>query len=149
MNSVKPLLLQGAFFAALYSGARALRVMAQTPLHPAVQARETIRSHAGLATALTQLAKIGDGAALDSILDKVCLVLRYDASDQLDAQWHICRLSSDIVREAKALCTSSSVLTTDELFRDARNCEEEAVPQIETHLDDILHNHLIARAPRS
>ena len=70
-----------------------------------------------------------------------------DAAGGPAAQWRISRLSAEVVRDAEALCVAAPKATSDEVFRAVLTCREEVVPQLQGQLDDLLHNHLLARAP--
>ena len=81
------------------------------------------------------------------LLDTLCTLADRDASGGPAAQWRISRLSAEVVRDAKALCVAAPKATSDEVFRAVLTCREEVVPQLQGQLDDLLHNHLLARAP--
>ena len=149
LNHAKPLLLQAAFFGALYKGAQVLRKYVQTPLHPLVASRpELVTYGEGLADSLTQLAMVEHPVAMKAILDKVCDLIAHASSTNLKAQSHISKLIVEIVHDSKYMLRCVDVSSSDELFRKVQTCREEVLPLLESQLDDILHNHLLDRAPR-
>lgn len=149
VDSVKPILLQGAFFGGLAFGARALRKFVETPLHPLVEARPDIASHPGIASTLSQLARLENPVALESVMNSVSCFLQEDRSEAPAAQWRMSRMCTKIISDAKYMLGSTNMTASDEMFRLVLSCNDEVIPQLETHLDDILHNHLLRRAPRS
>lgn len=150
LNQAKPLLLQAAFFGALYKGAQVLRKFVQTPMHPLVAARPelVVYEGGGLADSLTQLAMVEHPVAMQAILNKVCALVAHASSKDLKAQSHISNLIAEIVHDSKYMLGCVNVSSSDELFRKVQTCREEVLPLLEAQLDDILHNHLLDRAPR-
>lgn len=146
-DMTRPLALQASLFAALGMGAYALRRLASTPLHPRVAERGALLRYPALATAASQLAAVGCGTGFDALLTKLCAIADLDAAGGPAAQWRISRLSAEVVRDAEALCVAAPTVTSDEVFRAVLTCREEVVPQLRGQLDDLLHNHLLARAP--
>ena len=148
MEAAKPILLQGAFFGVLALGAKSLRKLVQAPIHPLVAARPDIAWHPGIASTMSQLAELGNPPALEAIMNSIAGFLAADRSGEPSAQWHMSRMSTKIIHDVKYMLGCVNVTASDEMFRLVLNCNEEVVPQLETHLDDVLHNHLLRRAPR-
>ena len=142
----KPLAMQGAFFAVLGAGVVALRKATETPVDPRVVERPLLTTRCpGLASAVSQLAALGQDEAFEALLDRLCHIVSLDDGTRASAQWEISRQASAAVSEARALCRKACVHGDDARFQAAVSCEEDAVPQIQTHLDDLLHNHLLRR----
>ena len=143
---LRPFLMQGAFFAALHMGARALRKLSHVPAHPIVQQSPYVMSFPGVAATLTQLGAVCDEAGFRALVEKTCTMLHYHVHATDASQWHMSRLIGEIVQDAKMLCAHAPSASSTEMFRDVLACQEEVIPQLQTHLDDILHNHLLSRA---
>ena len=56
-------------------------------------------------------------------------------------------LDAEAVRDADAMCVAAPKAASDEVFRAVLACRDEVVPQLRGQLDDLLHNHLLERAP--
>lgn len=143
--ALQALALQAGFFAAVGLTAYALRRLAATPLHPRVAERGDLLRFPAMAATVSQLAALGDVARLDALLDKLCEIARLDAGGGSAAQWRISRLSAEVVRDADAMCVAAPTATSDEIYRAVLTCREEVVPMLRGQLDDLLHNHLLAR----
>jgi hypothetical protein len=148
LEMARPILLQGAFLGGLAFGARVLRNFVTIPLHPSVVARPDIACHTGIASTMTQLARLDNPLALESVMDSISRFLKEDRSDAPSAQWHMARMCTEIISDVKHMLSCANVTASDELFRVVLICSEEVIPQLETHLEDVLHNHLLRRAPR-
>lgn len=145
---VAPAAMQAGLLSALGAGLYTLRYLARPALHPLVAARVVLAErHPALAAALSQLGTLGNDAAFAALLAKVDAILALDAQGGPAAQWQISRLSAEVVRDADALCKTPLAARSDEVFRAVLTCKDEAVPQIRGQLDDLLHNHLLARSP--
>ena len=138
---------QGTALAGLGAAAFALRALRSAAPHPLVadECPELVRAFPDLALAASQLATLDDEAALRALLGKLREVVRLDATRGAAAQWSISRLSAEIVRDAERMCANAPVAHSDEVFRAALTCREEVVPLLQGQLDDLLHNHLLAR----
>lgn len=142
----KPLAMQGAFFAALGVGAMALRKATETPLDSRVARYPQLAARCpGLGAAASQLAALGQDEAFEALLLRLCFIVDLDDTSRSSAQWEISRHTSSAVREARALCRRACRDGDDARFQAAVACEDDAVPQIQSHLDDLLHNHLLRR----
>lgn len=148
VEAAKPILLQGAFFGALALGAKSLRKLVTPPVHPSVAARPDIAWHPGIASTMSQMARLDNPVALEAIMNSISGLMAEDRSGTPSAQWHMSRMNTKILNDAKYMLGCVNVTASDEMFRLVLNCSEEVIPQLETHLDDILHNHLLRRAPR-
>lgn len=145
-HAVRPIAMQASFFAAMGLGVYTLRRLSTVPLHPSVAAcPEIAQKHPAIAETLSQLAKLDDGDAFHAVLRMVAAVVSIDEQGGPAAQWHISRQNTQIVRRAKSMCSSTNALKTDDAFRVALNCQEETIPQLESHLDNLLHNHILRR----
>lgn len=140
----KPYLLQAGFFAVMGVGLNALRALTTQTIHPLVTGEITM--HPGLAMAMTQLANLQQDRDLQRLVQDINEILRLDSSQTLSAQWWISRKNADVVKRARKLCQDVKHHESDTLFVEAMTCSEEVVPQLEGHLDNLLHNHLLARS---
>ena len=146
MLTPRAVALQAGFFASMGLGAYALRRLMHEPLHPLLAAREASDRYPSLAASLSQLATLGDDEGLRRCLAFFDEIAELDASTRrLDAQWKISRASAELVREAKDMCERVHASASDDVFRAVLTCTDEVVPQLESHLETVLHNHLLAR----
>ena len=135
---------QASFFGAMALGAYTLKLLNRKPLHPLVKEKPELCTHSPvLASLLSQLHCLDDEPGLRRLVEKTADLVAHDKAGRLSAPWRISRLSSDIVRDAKALCDQTKKTDSDELFRNVLFCTEEIIPQMESQLDDLLHNHLL------
>jgi hypothetical protein len=143
----RALAMQGALFGAIGLGALALRRMTITPSHPSVARRAELLQHApALAAAASELALVDEeGARLEALLDDLVRIVRLDRQGGPAAQWRMARLSAKIVRDAEAMCRAAPIAQSERVFRAVMVCREETVPKLRGLLDDLLHNHLLAR----
>lgn len=148
LQHVKPVLLQGAFIAALGVGAKSLRYLSRTPMHPLLNEYPDVAKHPPLQAALTQIAHLGHDVSTRRILEATRGVLQHDAASLPSSQSHITRLSQSIMEIAKRTCEEVDCAGSDEMFRRVLDCQQEAIPQLQVQLDDILHNHLLSRTLR-
>jgi hypothetical protein len=144
---LRGMLVQGSALAGLGVAALALRRLRTAPPHPIVveECPELVQRFPDLATAASQLADLGDDAALRALVRKLASIVRLDAARGPTAQWSISRLSSEVVHDATRMCRAAPVASSDEVFRAALHCRDEVVPLLQGQLDDLLHNHLLAR----
>lgn len=146
MDLVRPVLLQAGVFAALGGALYAMRKLSNDVVHPLVaQYPDLVRRHHGLAVTASRLATLGNAEAFKRVVAALAAVDEADAQGGTTAQWRISRLSAEAVREAKAMCARAPTARSDEAYRAALVCADEVVPQLQGHLDDLLHNHLLAR----
>ena len=129
--------------AAVGLGIHTLSGMRKVELHPLVVGE--VAAYPGLAMALTQLAALGNDAGIESIVEEVNSILLLDGSKALSAQWMISRKSASVLKHARRLCASVNSCESDSKYRTVLLCSEEVIPQLESHLDNILHNHLLSR----
>ena len=146
MKQVKPLVLQGLFLGAIYKSAQGLRKYVQTPIHHLVAQRPEIMV-TPMRDTLSQIAKLGNDTGLQVILDKCTLVLKLSRTNDLRAPAQMSRLISEIENDVRHTVNTCGEIENDEKFRLANNCRTEVIPLFMTQLDDILHNHLLDRAP--
>lgn len=137
--------MQGALLAALGGAAHLIRVATTPPLDPRVVAAHAAlgSKHVALCATLTQLAALADDAGLAPLLHDVRTILDLDARGGAAAQWQIARLSAHVCRDAEALCTRALRRGDAADFAASVSASEEALPQLRTHLDNLLHNHLL------
>lgn len=143
---VVPVALQTSLFAAVGVGLYALRRFGGASLHPVlVEYPELVRRFPGLAATVSELGRLGNDAGLRALLQKVQQIVDMDLRRGPGAEWKISRLSSEVVRDADAMCVAAPKTSSDELFRAVLACRDETIPQLRGHLDDLLHNHMLAR----
>lgn len=140
---LKPILQQASFFGVLALGAFTLKQWNRIPMHPIVQESQILVQHApNLASLLSLLAGLGLDEELRRLVRKTQTVVEHDRRRTLASQWHISRMSSELVHDAKAMCKQHS-LPSDDIYRTMLFCEQEVIPQMEQQLQDLLHNHLL------
>ncbi len=146
MNQVKPFIAQGIFFAALYKGAQGLRMFVKVPIHHLIAERMDL-SVTPMRDTLSQIAMLGNDVGLRNILDKCSLVVALGKTNDLKAQSQISKLITEIENDVKHVVNNCNATESDDKFRLAENCNREVIPLLMAQLDDILHNHLLDRAP--
>ena len=139
----KPLMMQAGLMAAVGLGIRTLTSLRKFEVHPLVVGE--VAAHPGLAMTLTQLSALGDDKCIESLVEEVNSILHLDGSKALSAQWLISRKSASVMKQARQLCNRTNSCESDSRFRAVLLCSEEVLPQLESHLDNILHNHLLSR----
>jgi hypothetical protein len=145
-NQVKPLILQGLFFAVLYKGAQGMRRFVQAPVHHLVAERPDIMV-TPMRDTLSQIGVLGNDVGLRIILDKCSTVLKLSKTNNLKSQSQISKLISEIENDVKHTVNNCNATESDDKFRLVQSCTSEVIPLFMTQLDDILHNHLLDRAP--
>lgn len=141
--------LQASFFGAIGLGAYVLRRLSTPALHPIVmEGPDLSKQYPALAASASKLAALGDEEGLRHLVAKLAHVVQLDRARAPAAQWQISRLSSEIVADANRMCSEAIKRTpTEEGLRHVLECQEDVVPQLRGHLDNLLHNHLLARTP--
>lgn len=116
-------------------------------LHYLVAEREDLaQRQPAIAQLLSRVAEVADPSRMSGILGNMDTVLTLAAGDSRANQWHIARLNGSILREAHHACSSKSIATLpDEVFESIVLLKEEYLPELERLLDNLLHNHLLAR----
>jgi hypothetical protein len=137
--------LRGSVLAACGLGALALRQLATPTLHPATTAIGAGGFPALAASASELLRLLGDAAALPLVAELEAIVRLAAEGDSATAQWHISRRSAAVLAEAERRCRERARAAAEGAFRDAVDCQTEVLPQLQTHLDNLLHNHLLGR----
>lgn len=142
---MRPYVLQASLFAALGMGAYTLKRFGSTPLHPILlRYPELVQMYPMLASNLSQFSQLGDDDGLEEIVRRVVEIVRLDASPDLSAQWHISRMNSELIKDVERWCCRTPRAHSDERFRAVLTCTDELLPQLIKHLDDLLHNHILA-----
>ena len=144
---MRGVLVQGSALAGLGVAAFALRRIRMVSPHPIVlhECPELVHQFPDLAAAASQLATLDNDPALRAVVRKLAEIVRLDAAQGASAQWSISRLSAEIVHDAECMCRAAPIAASDAVFRAALTCRDEVVPQLQGQLDDLLHNHLLAR----
>ncbi len=95
----------------------------------------------GLVISLSDLMNVSTDT--DRLLTYVHEYRRHDQSDMRTASFHMNRIMHDINAEiSRLLKTSSGSMTTRDL-REQLYVEQDVVPVIRSHLESILHNHML------
>jgi hypothetical protein len=143
----RALAMQAVLFGAIGLGTLALRRMTSTPSHPRVARRTELLQYApALAAAASELALVDEeGGRVEALLDDLVRLVHLDRQGGPAAQWRMARLSTKLVRDAEAMCRAAPIARSERVFRAAMACRSETVPKLRGLLDDLLHNHLLAR----
>jgi hypothetical protein len=117
--------------------------MFQPRIHPWVTSRcDLVREQPAIAEILSRLAVVGDQERLNVILNVLDEVLKLASTRKKSNQWHIARLNGEIIRQAREMCKISGSVD-DSTFQDVVFANDEYIPQLESLLDNVLHNHLL------
>lgn len=141
-----PIVLQAAFFGALYQGARTIRRYTRIPIHPSVSPHTELVPYPGLRDTLSQLAQLEDGE-MSEIVALVCEIVRLGDTTAPASQSRIAAKTTETMRRVHNMLDRVDVTTSDEVFRRVMLCREECIGLLNEHLDDILHNHILNRSP--
>ena len=95
----------------------------------------------GLAHDLAPLVDAIEEHELSELLARLTRVAELDAAGGPTAQWHLHREGAEAVRGLRA-ALRRALASGD--YRAALACREDVLPQLERHLETILHNHLLA-----
>ena len=130
-------------FAGAYLWARATRAAAT--LHPAVAAHPAVvAAYPGLCESIHAFGAAGDDALVEALMRSAVEIHAHDVARTGAAPWHISRRSAEMQRLAAAwLGRVAAAVRSDAAFRAVAHLREDVVPELERHLETILHNHLL------
>lgn len=129
----------------------ALRRALHMDPHPLVvqHAAAIVRTYPSLALELTPLAQLAvETGRVDAFLDllhTLDAVRAEDVRPTLASQHRIQRLSTQVQGKAKALAQGVSARSSESTHRLQFACFEDTLPQLERHMDTVLHNHILSR----
>lgn len=103
-----------------------------------------VRAYPGLAQATHQLAELKH-AQTPQLVAHVVRTAELSASTDADAQWEIAREIAKTMAVARHICSTTPMHESDEQYRQVLACTGDVLPQLETWLDNLLTNHLLAR----
>ena len=117
-----------------------------TPAVPACLASHphVARAYPGLAQATQQLAKL-EHAQTPELVAHVVRTAELSTSTDANAQWEIAREIAKTMALARHICPTTPMHESDETYRHVLTCTGDVLPQLETWLDNLLHNHLLSR----
>lgn len=144
--TIRTIVLQAGLLATLGAGLKVLRTLTAPALHADVAAHTAlVCGYPALALAVSQMAAAAPADAFEDLLSQVVHIVALDRGTDAASQWHISRLNDAVLSRAKHMCQLSSATASDDEYRQALFCQEDVVPRMRTALDDLLHNHLLAR----
>lgn len=88
-----------------------------------------------------------ESSTAHELLRALEIVRRYDVSQTPEAASWIQRSTTAIEEMARKIVGMIPPGGSNEVFQLHMLCVEDALPQLTTHLDSILHNHLLSRRP--
>tara|TARA_B100001540_G_scaffold300581_1_gene306197 strand:+ start:1080 stop:1529 length:450 start_codon:yes stop_codon:yes gene_type:complete len=119
--------------------------------HPLVMehAAAVARAYPSLALELTPLAQLAVETdrvdAFVGLLRTLEAVRSEDVNPTLASQHRIQRLSTHLQAQAHALAQGVSPRSSESTHRLQFACLEDTLPQLERHMDTVLHNHILSR----
>ena len=140
------LLAKSGAGAALALGVYALHCVRSRPSVHAVVAEypQVVRSYPALCEALTSLSEVVAEEDLRRLVQVADQIHQHDYRNRTRAsQWEISRLNTQLQRDVSNLCNLSSGLVNNDRFRMVMYARTDTLPEIERHLENILHNHLL------
>lgn len=146
-DKVKPLAFQGAFLASLYLGMKTISSRMKTPTHPLVCGYVDVIQNEGISQCMTELCGVLEQQTMNRILEMTAFVVRMETSKEIQAQNMILKASTDVldaVKEGVNEVEKKSMMSSEGV-REIAYCKEETIPNLETHLMNLLHNHLLSR----
>ena len=115
------------------------------PIPPCFAAHPDIaRAHPGLAQATNELAQLNHERT-DEFVASVVQGAKLATSTDPGAQWMLARNIGKTMAIARHICSTSPMHESDEQYRQVLACTGDTLPQMETWLDALLTNHLLAR----
>jgi hypothetical protein len=113
-------------------------------VHPLVaEHKSLVAREPALAQTLTLLVDAPtEEASFVEILTLVDEILRLHSVKNKTNQWYIARLNGEVVRRLRHVCTTAG-RQDDGAFQNALLAQDEYIPQVETLLDNMLHNYLL------
>lgn len=126
-----------------------VRRCATRPLDPAVAAHAALaQDFPALAETLSDLRTLredGLEALQERLLAQIAYVCDLDRKADATTPWLISRGCAEAVRTAEQLCGSVRPGASVDAYAEALRYRDEVLPQLQTHLDNLLHNHLQKR----
>ena len=107
--------------------------------HPEVAA-----AYPGLASAVGKICEL-DAAQGATLVAHTVRLAHLAATTDPSAQWQITRLNAEVLRLARHVCATAPAHESDARYRLVGACVADTLPQLETWLDNLLHNHLLLR----
>ena len=113
------------------------------------QALDAVRAHemhAVFVQSLTELSKVVVEEKREPwalFLGQIVSLLREDMASTPSSQWKIGRAIRPLSAEAVSLCQTDPRTTSSDLFRRMTDVQETTIPQLQAHLETVLHNHLL------
>ena len=143
---VRPVALQASLFGAIGIGLYAMRRLTAVELHSSVrESADLVANYPALAASTSRMAIIANDDEMQCLVEKLSLIAELGANTgNHAAQWHLSRLNAEVVHDAHQICRRAARDGTT--FRAASECQEDVVPPLQGHLDDLLHNHLLSRS---
>jgi len=96
-----------------------------------------------LAVDLSKLLLLTTEERLRGILRMFDEIAVIDNAKLHSSQWRLARLIKQINTEMSTVMSEVEIWKSDDLFLNKQLIEEDTLPAIEQHLDNILHNHLM------
>ena len=138
--------MQGLAVASLGGAFLATKHLSKRSLHEAIAKRTRIVAQApSIAETLSHLTVLNDASGLNHVMDLVEEILYHDLQKDKSSQWHISRLSGEVVRCVIAMCDRIPVTADEDVFYNTLLVRDEYVPQLTAQLEALLHNHLLRR----
>ena len=142
---MKSFLQVGALAGAGAVLAFARHVLFRPEIHPVViEYEDIVRRQPAIAETVSKIGFVADEQKLREMLHVLNEAVKLASKRGKANQWHVARLNGEVLRQTKAMCSmSSAVDVDDERFQSMMIVIDEVVPQIETLLDNMLHNHIL------
>lgn len=136
------LLAQGGIVLGLGAAMQMMRQKMKRPPHPSIPA-EIVQRAPQVADIMTVMADVGDEETLNRIGSCVCELISLERVP--NSSWRMARLCGETLRHAKSLCTGLTRHSTEDEFRRVLLLQDDLIPQLAALLDDMVHNHLLAK----
>ena len=102
---------------------------------------DLLKWNRGLVISLSDLMKVT--TETDRLLEYVHEYRKHDQSSARTASFHMNRIMHDINAEISRLMTTGAGSMTTRDLREQLYVEQDVVPVIRSHLESILHNHML------
>lgn len=138
----KALLVKGGALATVGAGLLLLRQVGARTRVAAVVAEypEVVRSYPALCESVSALSEVGD---VRSIMENLDEIHRNDVRNRTpQSPWRITREIAKVQEAASILCDPKRAVG-QEKFRSVMYVQTDVLPDLERHLENLLHNHLL------
>lgn len=114
-------------------------------IHPIIREYTTLnRKYPFVAKDASQLLSLQQDSCVRDVLLLLTHMAQEDEARRPCSQWKMARLSAQAEAALDHLLTSVETWKSEELFTQKQIAEDDTVPLIKQHLENVLHNHMMS-----